>query len=183
MLLTYLLNLLIELMKKYIHLVLFPLLLSILWVLFIEYFHVFQNASRVYHWTLIFPLLFLLWATVLTKEHRVMFRALGYMFRHHSKELIWHEIFETLEGRQSEVMCLLSREYKTSLPHQKWKRLWTDADRNLVDINNATKLACQQMVNYYMTEHATMEQKRIYRKWKTGGSSDIYIVAAFLNVL
>lgn len=170
-------------MKKYLHLVIFPLLLGILWALFIEYFHVFQNVSRVYHWTLLIPLTFLLWATLFTKEHRIMLRALGYMFRHHSKELMWHEIFEALEGKQSEVMCLLSPEHKACLPFQKWKPLWTDADRNLVDINNATKLACQQMVNYYIQEHAKLDEKRIYRKWKTGGASDIYIVASFLNVL
>jgi len=96
---------------------------------------------------------------------------------------MWHEIFEALEGKQSEVMCLLSPEHKTCLPSQKWKVLWTDADRNLVDINNATKLACQQMVNYYIQEHAKLDEKRIYRRWKTGGASDIYIVASFLNVL
>ena len=112
-----------------------------------------------------------------------MLRALGYMFRHHSKELVWYEVFESLEKKQSEVICLLSPEYKACLPHQKWKPLWTDADKNLVDIANATKLACQQIVSYYINDFASLEQKRIYRRWKTGGASDIYIVAAFLNVL
>lgn len=112
-----------------------------------------------------------------------MLRALGYMFRHHSKELMWHEVFEALEGKQSEVICLLNPEYKTCPPIMKWKPLWTDADKNLVDITNATKLACQQIVSYYVNVVATMEQKRIYRRWKTGGASDIYIIAAFFKKL
>lgn len=171
-------------MKKYLHLVLFPLLLSILWALFIEYFHVFQNASRVYHWTLIFPLTFLLWATLFTKEHRIMLRALGYMFRHHSKELMWHEVFEALEGKQSEVICLLHPEYKACPPVMKWKPIWTDpSERNLVNMRNSTSLACNQMVKYYLTDKASSEQKRIYRRWGTGNASDIYIIASFLNVL
>lgn len=177
-------------MKKYLHTVLFPLLLSILWILSIEYFHVFQGQSRAYHWTLVFPLMFFLWTagrfpyfTQDCRERRVMFRALTYMFFHHSKELMWHEVFECLEKRHSDVICLLNPEYKACDSSRKWKPLWVDNDKNLVDITNATRLACQQMVSYYMAEHATMEQKKIYRRWKSGGASDIYIVASFLNVM
>lgn len=170
-------------MKKYIHLVLFPLLLSILWVLFIEYFHVFQTASRIYHWTLIFPLLFLLWTTVLTKEHRIMCRALGYMFRHHSKELMWHEVFQTLEGYEAPSLCLL-KDVEAEGLYLKWAPIWADKDdSSLVHKANATSMACAQLVKYYITFKATSEERRIYRRWKTEGSSDIYIIASFLNVL
>lgn len=174
-------------MKKYLHLVLFPLLLGILWALFIEYFHVFQNVSRVYHWTLIFPLLFLLWATLFTKEHRIMLRALGYMFRHHSRELMWHEVYESLEGKQASAISLIIHigdDPKRPRHEQvQWKPVWTDADRNLVDIKNATTLACQQIIQFYIEHKASLFEKRMYRRWKTGGASDIYIIASFLNVL
>lgn len=111
-----------------------------------------------------------------------MFRALGYMFRHHSKELMWHEVYESLEGKQASAISLIQHVGDDPMKIQ-WKVVWTDSDRNLVDIKNATTLACQQIVNYYVYHRATLEQKRMYRRWKTGGASDIYIIASFLNVL